>query len=329
MRKLLGVLAIIFGVCIYLYPTYQKWTLDSGTDAIIKDFEKEYGIEEDVEEKGTEGGNSYKTPVDTYPDKIDVTDEKKKKKEMKYKNLYKEMKEYNDNLIKDGQKLVDAWSYSQTPVNLDELKSKDGAIGYIDIPDMDVKLPLYIGASEKNMALGAAILSETSMPIGGESTNCVISGHRGYRGAPYFKDIELLKKGSKVYITNPWGKLTYMAYKIEIVSPSDVSSCLIQEGEDIITLLTCHPYMSHGRFRYLVYCKRCEDEETETEIVDMIEKEKGKEDGESLSYAADVPVGNDYSEMIIKIEDFLRISIPVLIFILVGIMWYKGRKSRK
>lgn len=326
MRKLLGVLAIIFGVCIYLYPTYQKWTLDSGTDAIIRDFEKEYGVDEDAED---EGGNGYKTSIDTYPDKIDVADEKKKKKEMKYKNLYKEMKDYNDNLIKNGQKLVDAWSYSQTPVNLDELKSKDGAIGYIDIPDMDVKLPLYIGASEKNMALGAAILSETSMPIGGESTNCVISGHRGYRGAPYFKDIELLKKGSKVYITNPWGKLTYMAYKIEIVSPSDVSSCLIQEGEDIITLLTCHPYMSHGRFRYLVYCKRCEDEKTETEIVDMIEKEKGKANGESLSYAADVPVGNDYSEMIIKIEDFLRISIPVLIFILVGIMWYKGRKSRK
>lgn len=326
MRKLLGVLAIIFGVCIYLYPTYQKWTLDSGTDAIIKDFEKEYGIDEGTED---EGGNGYKTSVGTYPDKIDVADEKKKKKETKYKNLYKEMKDYNANLIKNGQKLVDAWSYSQTPVNLDELKSKDGAIGYIDIPDMDVKLPLYIGASEKNMALGAAILSETSMPIGGESTNCVISGHRGYQGAPYFKDIELLKKGSKVYIMNPWGKLTYMAYKIEIVSPSDVSSCLIQEGEDIITLLTCHPYMSHGRFRYLVYCKRCEDEKTETEIVDMIEKEKGKANGESLSYAADVPVGNDYSEMIIKIEDFLRISIPVLIFILVGIMWYKERKSRK
>lgn len=323
MRKLLGVLAIIFGVCIYLYPTYQKWTLDSGTDAIIKNFEKEYGVNE-----GTESENRYKTPVDTYPDKIDVTDEKKKKKEMKYKNLYKEMKDYNDNLIKNGQKLVDAWSYSQTPVNLGELKSKDGAIGYIDIPDMDVKLPLYIGASEKNMALGAAILSETSMPIGGENTNCVISGHRGYRGAPYFKDIELLKKGSKVYITNPWGKLTYMAYKIEIVSPSDVSSCLIQEGEDIITLLTCHPYMSHGRFRYLVYCKRCEDEETEKEIVDMIEKEKGKEDGESLSYAADVPVGNDYSEMIIKIEDFLRVTIPILIFILAGIMWYKGRSKK-
>lgn len=320
MRKLLGVLAIIFGVCIYLYPTYQKWTLDSGTDAIIGDFEKEYGVDE-----GTEENSANRTPVDS---KIDTKDKKEKKKEMKYKNLYKEMKDYNDNLIKNGQKLVDAWSYSQTPVNIDELKSKDGAIGYIDIPDMDVKLPLYIGASEKNMALGAAILSETSMPIGGESTNCVISGHRGYRGAPYFKDIELLKNGSKVYITNPWGKLTYMAYKIEVVSPSDVSSCLIQEGEDIIMLLTCHPYMSHGRFRYLVYCKRCEDKETETEIVDMIEKEKGKEDGESLSYAADVPVGNDYSEMIIKIEDFLRVTIPILIFILVGIMWYKGRSKK-
>ena len=320
MRKLFGVLAIIIGVCIYFYPTYQKWTLDSGTDSIIKEFEKEYGVDED-------GSDNYKTPINTYPSKIDVTDDKDNDGEMKYKNLYNEMKEYNENLVKNGQKLVDAWSYSQTPVNLDELESKDGAIGYIDIPDMDVKLPLYIGASEKNMALGAAVLSETSMPIGGANTNCVISGHRGYRGAPYFKDIELLKKGSKVYITNPWGKLTYMAYRIDVVSPSDVSSCLIQEGEDIITLLTCHPYMSHGRYRYLVYCKRCEDKEEEAEIVDMIAKESDEED--TLSYAADVPVGNDYSEMIIKVEDFLRISIPILIFILVGVMFVNDRKSGK
>ena len=135
--------------------------MDSGTDAIIKNFEKEYGVDDD-----TEDNSVYKTPVDS---KIDTKDKKEKKKKMKYKNLYKEMKDYNDNLIKNGQKLVDAWSYSQTPVNLEELKSKDGAIGYIDIPDMGVKLPLYIGASEKNMALGAAILSETSMPIGGEN----------------------------------------------------------------------------------------------------------------------------------------------------------------
>ena len=73
MRKLLGILAIVFGVCIYLYPTYQKWTLDSGTNAIIKDFEKEYGVE-DTEDEGTEDGNRYKTPADTYPDKIYLTD---------------------------------------------------------------------------------------------------------------------------------------------------------------------------------------------------------------------------------------------------------------
>ena len=59
------------------------------------------------------------------------------------------MKDYNDNLIKNGQKLVDAWSYSQTPVNIEELKSKDGAIGYIDIPDMDVKLPLYYTSAHR------------------------------------------------------------------------------------------------------------------------------------------------------------------------------------
>lgn len=72
MRKLLGILAIIFGVCIYLYPTYQKWTLDSGTNAIIKDFEKEYGVNE-----GTEENSVYKTPVDS---KIDTKDKKRKRK---------------------------------------------------------------------------------------------------------------------------------------------------------------------------------------------------------------------------------------------------------
>ena len=79
----------------------------------------------------------------------------------------------------------------------------------------------------------------------------------------------------------------------------------------------------NGHFRF-----QAETLGNETEIVDMIEKSKD-ESAENLSYAADVPMGNDYSEMIIKVEDFLRITVPILIFILVGIMWYRGRKSRK
>ncbi|MCD7818779.1 MAG: sortase [Lachnospiraceae bacterium] len=102
--------------------------------------------------------------------------------------LYLDMLEYNQNLVADGQELVDAWSYTQEPIDLSALGDDDTAIGYIAIPSMEVTLPLYIGASTENLAKGAAALSETSMSIGGEDTNCVIAGHRGYSGMPYFRE---------------------------------------------------------------------------------------------------------------------------------------------
>ena len=101
---------------------------------------------------------------------------------------------------------------------------------------MDVKLPLYLGATLENMRKGAAIMGETSLPLGTKNSNCVIAAHRGYEGIPYFREIERLKIGDRVIIKNPWEKLTYRV--------------------DMVTLLTCHPYRSHGKYRYVVYCIR-------------------------------------------------------------------------
>lgn len=130
--------------------------------------------------------------------------------------------------------------------------------GVISIPSLELELPLFLGAAYQHMADGAAHLSQTSLPIGGNNTNCVIAGHRGWGGAAYFRYITELQPGDEVIITNLWGEMTYTVIDTQIIAPNDVEQILIQEDRDMITLLTCHPYASGGKQRYLVYCERCD-----------------------------------------------------------------------
>ena len=172
--------------------------------------------------------------------------------------LLDQIQAYNAGIYADGQDgFKDAWSVTQMSFGLDGLD--DGMFGYIKIPAMDLTLPLYLGASTDHLAQGAAILGETSVPIGGADTNSVIAAHRGYRGAPYFRDIEDLAIGDMVYITNPWETLTYRVESIDIIQPYNSDAVKIQEGRDMVTLMTCHPYRSHGKYRYIVYCVRDRD----------------------------------------------------------------------
>lgn len=94
------------------------------------------------------------------------------------------------------------------------------------------------------------------MPIGGTNTNCVLAGHRGWYGALFFRHIELLEIGDVVLITNLWETLRYTVSEIKVIEPDAIDEILIQPGRDLVTLLTCHPYGSGGRYRYVVYCER-------------------------------------------------------------------------
>lgn len=180
--------------------------------------------------------------------------------EMPYERLRTAMEQHNQWLfdVKQGN-LTSPQSYEEQLFKLSDYGLPDEMFGVIRIPAMDVEMPIYLGASEENMANGAAVLSQTSIPIGGENTNSVIAGHRGYSGYKYFMDIEALQEGDKVYIINLWGELVYEVAEIKIVYPDDVDAILIQPGKDMITLMTCHPYASGGKYRYLVYCERCPD----------------------------------------------------------------------
>lgn len=128
-------------------------------------------------------------------------------------------------------------------------------IGFIEIPKIGERLPIYIGATDYHLSLGAATVDGTSLPGGGPSTHTVISAHRGYAGANFFRHIDLLKAGDRFTITILDNVLTYEVTDTTIISPEDSSKLQIREGEDLVTLLSCHPYRVND-MRILIHAKR-------------------------------------------------------------------------
>lgn len=176
-----------------------------------------------------------------------------------YPELWADMVHYNETIYTQGQAgLSCQYDYQNPSFRLSDYGLGDEVFGVISIPAMELEMPIFLGATEQHMADGAAHLSQTSLPIGGENTNCVIAGHRGYNGASYFRYIDKLKVGDLVSVTNLWEELTYRVCEIKIIDPHDVTEILIQPGRELLTLLTCHPYASGGRQRYVVYCERVE-----------------------------------------------------------------------
>ena len=149
---------------------------------------------------------------------------------------------------------------TQTPAaDLTTYGIEDEIIGVLEIPAMELAMPVYLGASDAHLSAGTAVLGNTSAPIGGANTNCVIAGHRGWRGADYFRHIDKLAVGDTVKLANLWETLTYTVADIQIIQPHEVEKIKIQQGRDLLTLLTCHPYASGGKQRYVIYCERTEN----------------------------------------------------------------------
>ena len=182
----------------------------------------------------------------------------KKENEDILQKLYEELKRRNEELFENKQvNLCDPFSYEQPSIDLSEYGIEENIIGNIRIPKMDIDIPILLGANSVNMKKGAVHLTETSYPIGGVNTNSVIAAHRGYGKAKLFRHIEKLEYGDKIYIQNFREELVYEVYEIKLVSPDEIGELAIQEGEDIITLITCHPYRVNTQ-RYIVKAKRCE-----------------------------------------------------------------------
>lgn len=174
-----------------------------------------------------------------------------------YAELWEEMCSYNEKIHDEQQALLSSRAALQkTDFQLRDYGRNDEVFAVLNIPKINLDMPVYLGATDQNLANGAAHLSQTSLPIGGENTNCVIAGHRGWNGAYYFRYVPDLRKGDVVTLQNLWETLSYQVVETKIIAPSDVDAIRIQEGRELLTLLTCHPYASGGKQRFLVICER-------------------------------------------------------------------------
>ena len=225
MRKtslVLAVLLAVAGFCVMLWPVFTGHRLQADTDAAVQEF-------------------------------LADRDEP----EQQYPELLAALQEYNRQLYAEKQcNLIDLEACEEPAANLTTYGIEDEIIGVLEIPAMELTMPVYLGASDTHLAAGAAVLGNTSAPIGGDNTNCVIAGHRGWRGADYFQHIDKLAVGDTVKLTNLWETLTYTVADIQIIQPHEVDKIKIQPNRDLLTLLTCHPYASGGRQRYVVYCEK-------------------------------------------------------------------------
>ena len=228
MRKtslLLAALLAVAGICVMLWPIFTGQKLQADADAAVQEFLADRG-----------------EPEQQYPE------------------LLADLQAYNQRIYAEKQSgLVDLEACEEPAAGLIAYGIEDEIIGVLEIPAMELTMPVYLGASDAHLAAGAAVLGNTSAPIGGNNTNCVIAGHRGWKGADYFRHIDKLAVGDTVKLTNLWETLTYTVADIQIIQPHEAEKIKIQPNRDLLTLLTCHPYASGGKQRYVVYCERTEN----------------------------------------------------------------------
>ena len=118
----------------------------------------------------------------------------------------------------------------------------DGVMGYLEIPKISLKLPIYHGTGDQALQNGVGHLAGTSLPIGGLGTHSVLSGHRGLPSALLFTDLDKLEEGDLFLVSVLGEKLAYQVDQILVVEPDDVSALKVEDGEDYVTLVTCTPY---------------------------------------------------------------------------------------
>lgn len=141
------------------------------------------------------------------------------------------------------------------------------AMSQVVIPSIDVKLPLYHGTSEETLQKGLGHLYGTSLPVGGEGTHAVITGHTGLTNATLFDDLVDVQPGDAVYISTFGERMKYQVYDTEVVLPDEVQSLRAEPGKDLVTLITCTPY-GINTHRLLVHAERVPMDPAEAAILD-------------------------------------------------------------
>lgn len=205
--------------------------------------------------------------------------------------LSERIDKYNSNVNVDETGLVDPFNSEDIEIESSKVIDENGIFGYLEIPKINFKKPIYLGASYNHLAKGVGQLDGTSIPVGGKGRRSVLAGHRGWYG-----DIMLLKVGQLysndvVYVHHHGKTLTYKVVGREYISPSDWDRLKPVEGKDMLTILSCDPMYPPFTRRILINCVRVDDTtaDTSTDNVngnkDSSDKDlSGKSSSKTLDY---------------------------------------------
>lgn len=178
--------------------------------------------------------------------------------EKDYSQWFSKAESYNLALASDPEMLYRPSELPNYSGTLDVTGT--GIMGYLSIPKINVSLPIYHGTEDTVLQVGVGHLEGSSFPIGGKSTHAVLSAHRGLPSARLFTDLDKLEVGDTFEVTVLNRVLTYEVDNISIVLPEEAEGLLVQQGKDLVTLMTCTPYGINSH-RLLVRGRRIENGE--------------------------------------------------------------------
>ena len=223
--------------------------------------------------------------------------------EVEYNKLWAEAQAYNEKLAKQDSIFLLPEAQKKEYTKLLDI-SGTGIMGYIEIPSIRCSLPIYHGTEESALQIAVGHLEWSSLPVGGESTHCVLSGHRGLPSAKLFTNLDQLKEGDVFMLRVLDEVLTYEVDQILIVEPQETGALTIEAGKDLCTLVTCTPY-GINTHRLLVRGHRIEN----------------LEDANSIYVTADA----------MQIEPLIVapvLAVPILLLLLIAVMLPGGGKAK-
>lgn len=222
---ILLILILLIGLSLMLYPSFADWWNSFHSSRAIASYVEQVANIDDAQyEELWDAAWDYNQSLLHRPDDFLLSDEQQE--------IYKSLLDFGGN----------------------------GIMGYIEIPMIDVMLPIYHGTKESVLQIAVGHLDWTSLPVGGAGSHCVVSGHRGLPSARLFTDLDKLKVGD-VFMLHVLNEiLTYEIDQILIVEPQDTDPLLIEPGKDLCTMITCTPYGINSH-RMLVRGHRIESQE--------------------------------------------------------------------
>ena len=222
---ILLILILLIGLSLMLYPSFADWWNSFHSSRAIASYVEQVANIDDAQyEELWDAAWDYNQSLLHRPNDFLLSDEQQE--------IYKSLLDFGGN----------------------------GIMGYIEIPMIDVMLPIYHGTNESVLQIAVGHLDWTSLPVGGAGSHCVVSGHRGLPSARLFTDLDKLKVGD-VFMLHVLNEiLTYEIDQILIVEPQDTDPLLIEPGKDLCTMITCTPYGINSH-RMLVRGHRIESQE--------------------------------------------------------------------